>query len=679
MQGNEKSIIDYLTKNAEVFPEKAAFILLDNEEMVQNTISYKDLEARAKEISLQLRIQNFSTERILLFIQDPIQFIISFLACQYAGAIPVPVPYAKSDAHFLKLEGIVEDAQVKAIICSSLSLPAVQRGLRAYITHNQTTIMEMDSIPVDSLSSYVFQPLYHNISFLQYTSGSTSNPKGVVVSNQNLLSNQEMIKNVFGCRHDSIILSWLPFYHDMGLIGSILHSLYIGCTCILMLPLRFVQKPQSWLKAISKYKVTHTGGPNFAYDYCVDRVAIESISNLNLSTWEVAYNGSEPVRWETLQNFTQHFKAIGFRENAFYPCYGLAEGTLLIAGVKNQGMPALKIFNNDVQSIGLGTWNESLEDGRFPLVSCGRIAPEVEVKILSTDTGIQCEDGKMGEIHISGPNVTEGYWNKNLNSAFVHVDSKSYLKTGDIGCFYAEELFVAGRQKEMLIIRGQNYFPYDLELIASSSHSAVEPNGVAVFNRSDSQEIIVVAEIKRSCLKLLRSDDIINRIDQAIIAHFGLSPFDILLTTPSGLPRTTSGKIQRVKCWQLYKSQTFEVIESKRNVAKGKSNAEVESYLLQKVLERPVAQNIKAYVLCRIESRVGFSNLAAIDEGTKLTDLGLDSLRSIELINELNRDFAISLDAPKVMGSNSFTSLIEWIENILWLKNEPASGEEIVI
>jgi acyl-CoA synthetase (AMP-forming)/AMP-acid ligase II/acyl carrier protein len=677
MQGDKKNIFDYVAAQALAFSKKDAFILLDNQENVHRRISYTKLEAEVKELAWHLRTKNFYGQRIMLFYQDPIQFIIAFLACQYEGAIPVPVAYAKSDSHFLKLKGIFEDAQVKSILCSSVSVQALQRSLRTYLPGNDIAIIDTDQVRIGDSSLVDFRPQYHNISFLQYTSGSTSQPKGVMVSNQNLLSNQKMIAGVFGCTQDSVILSWLPFYHDMGLIGNILHAIYTGCSCILMSPMRFIQKPQCWLEAISKYKVTHSGGPNFSYDRCIDRVSIDNVYDLDLSAWKVAFNGSEPVRWKTIQDFAKLFNVIGFNENAFYPCYGLAEGTLLVAGEKNEGPPVIKMFDPDAQSI--EAWNNSPQNSGFPLVSCGGIASGVEVKIISISEGIECEEGKMGEIHIAGPNVTEGYWNKNRNLSFTVVDSKPFFKTGDLGCFYAGELFVAGRQKEMLIIHGQNYFPYDVELIASDSHPAIESNGVAVFNHNDSVEIIVVAEIKRICLKRLQPAEIINCIDQAIIAHFGLIAFDILLITSSGLPRTTSGKIQRLKCQQVYRTRSFEVIESKQNITKAKLGAEKETQLLQKVLQEPIAQNIKLYVISRIESRVGFSGILAIDEETKLTDLGLDSLRGIELINELNSDFDINLDAPRVLGSNSFSSLVEWIENILWLKNEPVSEERIII
>ncbi len=331
-----KSIIDRLIQHTGTFPQKTVFITPGNEETEEIRVTYQELATRVTGLAIQLMDQQLTGTRALLVYQDVMEFIIAFLACQYAGIIAVPVPYVKGTKQFIRLTGIMEDAQAGVVLCAGRSIAFLQKGLHDYLSLHQTGIISTDIESSSTLLPFTRGTVYNEIAFIQYTSGSTGRPKGVVVSHRNLLHNQQLIKDTFNGDEHAVIFSWLPFHHDMGLIGNILHTIYVGCTGVLMSPFHFVQKPARWLEAITTYRVTHSGAPNFAYDLCVNKIAQEDLSRFELSSWKVAFNGSEPVRFDTLQRFASFFKPAGFSAHSFFPCYGLAEATLLVSGGKDR-------------------------------------------------------------------------------------------------------------------------------------------------------------------------------------------------------------------------------------------------------------------------------------------------------------------------------------------------------
>jgi acyl-CoA synthetase (AMP-forming)/AMP-acid ligase II/acyl carrier protein len=480
-----------------------------------------------------------------------------------------------------------------------------------------------------------------------------------MITHQNLMSNQAQIQTAFGCDEQSVIFSWLPFHHDMGLIGNILHTIYVGCTGILMSPFHFIQRPGRWLEGIGKYKATHSGAPNFAYDLCVNKISPSEITSLDLFSWKVAFNGSEPIRADTIQQFSDYFKEAGFNENSFYPCYGMAEATLMVSGYKT-GKPPLTI---EVDK---------------KLVSSGSIVPGMSVKILNGADLHECGELEAGEVYISGDNVTSGYWNKDNSSLFHQIDHQLFFPTGDLGFFYKNEIFIHGRLKEMLIIRGENIYPYDIEQMIAKRISVVEPNGVAVFSVNIPEEAcVVVAEIKRTSLKDVDVFHTIRLIENEVIDSFGIVPHDILLINPLGIPRTTSGKIQRLKCNENYVQQVFNVIGSREKLTP--SSLINNDALLSAVKDNGDVEAIRSYLIQVIESKTGSIKKTSLHEFTELTSMGIDSLRAMELVNTVNKDLHINIDVTKVFQDNTLSGLIKSIEDVLWLKNEQTSGGEIII
>jgi acyl-CoA synthetase (AMP-forming)/AMP-acid ligase II/acyl carrier protein len=673
------NFVNYLLLHSHIYPRNIAFHILENEGSVERKICWWELELKVKIAASQLTLKKLPGKRAVLIYQDTLEFIISFLACQYAGIIAVPVPYAKGSKQLSRLLAIINDAQATAILCTRYSLHHLQQSLGGVLADGIEMIVTDTTFSPEEI--HLNPPVGANeIAFIQYTSGSTGKPKGVVISSCNLIHNQRLIKATFGCDQQSIIFSWLPFHHDMGLIGNILHTVYVGCTCILMPPSRFIQTPKKWLEAISHYKVTHSGAPNFAYDLCVNKITPGELEKLDLSNWKVAYNGSEPVRHETLQKFSNQFKAAGFNPNAFYPCYGLAEATLLVSGKKQHQQPTVIFI--DKQSVGNGVVRiiDKEESNAWPIVSAGKLAGETALVIISTHQVQPCGELEAGEICISGKSVSTGYWNKDNSETFYELHGQRFLRTGDLGFLYKGELFVYGRLKEMLIIRGRNVYPYDIEQMVANSDPAIEINGVALFSINDlDEEFVIVVEIKRALIDNLDKERLIHVIDKIVSGSFGVSPFDIVLTTSFGIPRTTSGKLQRTKCRDSYRGNAFSVIASKSGLSKKNGQREKNVFLLTEVLRDSCYENIKAYVIDLIESKIGNLPASLINDSSELTEIGVDSLRAMEIINTINKDLSIQIDATKIYQHNTLGSLISTTENMLWLKTEQFSGNEITI
>lgn len=660
------------------WPEKPAFIFLEDGEKIERRVSYGYLETRTRRIASGLVYRGLEGKRALLIYQDTVEFAISFLACQYAGVVAVPVYYAKGLRHMAKLENIINDAQIGVVLTSS----GLQVSLKELLTDSRFNTSHIEIIATDVDVSLEGGELLekesaNNIAFIQYTSGSTGVPKGVVITKENLVANQEIIIKAFSCTKDSVLFSWLPFQHDMGLIGNILHAVYVGFTCVLMSPLHFMQKPQRWLDGISTYRVTHSGAPNFAYDLCVSKVPEQALSGLDLSCWRLAYNGSEPVQYNTLQRFSRYFSASGFNIEAFFPCYGLAEATLMVSGYK-QYLPPLTIFVNKHSRNGkIEIVTESAPDAAA-VVSSGIVPNGMDVKIVSQTTGMECGDLEEGEITISGNSVTRGYWNKEEDGLYRIIDGRKFLRTGDIGFLHQGQLFVWGRLKEMIISRGQNMYPDDIEQVVAEKIPSVELHGVAAFGiQIPEEQFVIVAEIKRTCLSTLDTAVVLKTIDQAVVESIGAEPYDIVLIKPSAIPRTTSGKLQRLKCREIYREGGFPVIASKLSMPED-FLADDRSLLIKAVKDNETKAAVQAYLASLIKAKGGTID-SLLPDTIEFTAMGIDSLKAMELINAVNSDLSINIDAATAYRENSLQRLTEIIQTMLWLKKETVTGSEIIL
>lgn len=673
----DDNIVRYLLSFSIKFPEKTAFTTLDSSLQEKDKISYSELASRVEQLSTRNNFKKHSQKCAVLFYNSVNDFVIAFLACQNLGIIPIPVPFSKGGKQFKRISNILSDSSATVIFCSIASEKYLKSSLLDYPDLTSVEVVSTNEFSDSAVLKLNLNTTDQKISFIQYTSGSTNSPKGVIVSKGNLIHNQGLLKEAFKCDEESRIFSWLPFHHDMGLVGNILHTIYTGCTCIVMSSFHFVQKPQSWLEAISKFNITHSGGPNFSYDMCVDKTSGEVFKRLDLSSWKVAYNGSEQVRSETLSRFSNHFKEAGFKEDAFYPCYGLAECTLLVSGAKEREKSlVVHIDKKSLSADQIVLAPQDVEDS-YSIVSNGKIINGSTVKIIGLSGQRECHDLQQGEICIAGRSVTDGYWNKSTDHLFYEINNEKFLRSGDIGFFYQDQLFICGRYKEVLIIRGRNLYPYDIEEAISLNHEAINRNGVVAFSVNDN--LIVIVEIKRTYLHKNIFNEVLVGVNSLVTSSFNIAPYDIVLTIESGIPRTTSGKLQRVKCQSDYNFQKIRILASKLHVLPDGLSLDEFSAYKEQVLLLKDSDSIKKYLLDLIHRKVGISSVNHISENTELTGIGIDSIKLMEIINHINTDLDIHLDAPMIFEDNTIHAITGLIEGLLWLRNEPIAGKEVIL
>jgi acyl-CoA synthetase (AMP-forming)/AMP-acid ligase II len=538
-----RDIISDLFRWAAEKPSSPAFLFLTNTGAITQTMTFAELRDRAVALAARLRLEIGRGDRAALMFYPGLDFVVAFFACLHAGLIAVPMAPPRRLATRDATEGILANAAPR-ILLTTHALAASSRR-RERLPLNGLAVLEVDRVanPEGVPDS---QPLLGEIAFLQYTSGSTSDPKGVVVTHDSLASNLAMMKSSFGTTSRSVFASWLPLFHDMGLVANALHAVSVGATCILMAPLTFMQRPIRWLRAISDHRVNIAGAPNFAFDHCVDRIKPEDAAGLDLSCWRVAFNGAEPVQSGTLDRFARAFATIGFDPRAFFPCYGMAETTVMISGKTDLTREPQK----------------RRHDGRT-LVSCGSSLAGEEIAIVEPALRSPCPAGATGEIWVRGPHVSPGYWRNDEASAAsfgAHLDriddTGGWLRTGDLA-FLDEngELFVTGRLKDTLIIRGQNYYPQDLEWSASDSHPALQRQMAAAFAIAGSGEepkFVLLQEVERKWRGRVSVRTLEAAIREALAHDHGIAAHRIVIVASGVIPRTTSGKVQRARARELW-------------------------------------------------------------------------------------------------------------------------------
>ena len=523
------------------------------------SITYEDLDRRAKTIGAWLQSRRLEGERALLMFQPGLDFIAAFFGCVYANVLAVPVYPLKRNRNAARLQAVIENARPAIGLVSESLSDRVSAALSAVPTASGMQWVTLQQIALDSThadwrTSHVTR---ETVAFLQYTSGSTSQPKGVMVTHGNMLHNQRLIREAFQTTSDDIVVGWLPPYHDMGLLGNILHPLYSGCRCVLMAPHAFLQRPGRWLEVISRFKGTISGGPNFAYDLCTERVSAEQRAQLDLASWRVAFNGAEPIRLETLDRFAETFSVSGLQRRAFFPCYGLAEGTLMVSGGVPEAEPVVQAVSKDALELNQVVLSDGTDGVSTSLVGCGRTLLEQRLVIVHPESLQECAADEIGEIWVMGSSVAKGYWGRNeeTSQAFRAYLPESgegpFLRTGDLGCVRDGELFVTGRIKDLLILRGRNYYPQDLEWTAAQAHEALPLGGGAAFTIEigHQERPVIVHEINR------RGDWHLPDVTEAVrraVAEEDLELAAVVLIKPGSLPRTTSGKVRRQSCRQAF-------------------------------------------------------------------------------------------------------------------------------
>lgn len=559
-------LYDAFSDHVDAFPNRVALEWLDNGTTSQ-AITYAQLATRAETLAKGLRTCTAYGDRVLLALDMSLDFIAAFLACQYAGRIAVPIavpPNRESEAR-TRATQIWRHSDATRIIVSERTLtnasarpPLAEVPLTSDV---YLTLPKLEAFAATSNTRDGRTP--HEIAFLQYTSGTTSKPKGVIVQQSNLLDNLTHIRERFAHHQDSVGVIWLPAHHDMGLVGGLLQPLYTGFRCILMSPLQFVQRPLRWLEAISEYRATTSGGPCFAYDLCLRRIRAEDLDRLDLSSWSVAFVGAEKVRAAVMRAFTKRFAPVGFRSKAITPCYGLAEATLMVSSY--QATVESRIVALSRTALAQGKAEPAVappSDARtIESVSCGRVVSGHEAIIVDPKTHHKLPEGHVGELWLRGPSVAQGYFADPIATASnfgaqaaSHTQKASYLRTGDQAFFLNGELHICGRYKNTIIIRGKKYSSEDIEQLLQTNHAVLVSHGGAAFGSEfeGEESLVIVHELERAALRD-DLDPIRSSLQKTLGTQLGLKAADIVFVLPASLPRTTSGKLQHATCRELYR------------------------------------------------------------------------------------------------------------------------------
>ncbi|MCA9999166.1 MAG: fatty acyl-AMP ligase, partial [Anaerolineales bacterium] len=560
------TLVELLRLRAAAQPEKLAYAYLPDGETDSIHLTYAQLDIQARAIAAWLQSRGQQGDRVLLLYPPGLDYIAAYFGCLYAGFIAVPAYPPRLNRPSPRIQGIVRDAGATLAIADTQILTSLSRRFEHMPELASLQWLNSETISSDMAANWR-EPVVtaDTIAFLQYTSGSTSAPKGVIVSHGNLIHNLEAIWHGFHLTPDGIGVFWLPSYHDMGLIGGILAPMYIGGPSYLMAPAAFLQRPFRWLQAISRYQGSISGAPNFAYKLCVEKITPEQRQQLDLSSWQVAFSGAEPVNPDTMREFAETFAPHSFNPAAFYPCYGLAEGTLIASGGDGPGplhtltVDREAIARNQVQPIDPGSNSQTL-------VSCGQTIPGQTITIVNPETEQPVAPGEIGEVWLSGPSVAQGYWGLEEQTAVTFHATlpntpRRHLRTGDLGFLHDGNLFITGRLKDLIIIRGRNLYPQDIEHTAWQSHEALEPGAGAAFSiTADGEEkLALVYEVKRQH-RNIGADAVATAVRNAIAQEHGVQLHTLRLVKPLAVPKTSSGKIRRAATRQQLLAEELPVV-----------------------------------------------------------------------------------------------------------------------
>lgn len=651
------NLIRTLRRHTEKSPDQPAFIHLLNGQPSQAVLTYDQLEQRAHAIAAHLQNMGLAGQRLLLVYPPGLDFITAFFGCLYAGCVAVPTYPPHRHRIVDRFHAIAADAGVSIALSTSSaatqfqSLIGPKSGKAA--TSSQILWLATDEIP-DEVAEQWSEPVITSdtLAMLQYTSGSTSQPKGVMISHANLIDNTRTIHHAFGIQQEDHGVSWLPTYHDMGLVGSILVSVFAGSTNVLISPTDFLQKPLTWLAAISQYRATVSGGPNFAYDLCVRRITDEQRATLDLSSWALAFVGAEPIQPAMLDRFAAAFAPCGFKPSAFYPCYGLAEATLMVSGARRGRGATVQAFDDTALT---ENHVEPVPDGNGQarrLVACGSPVDTIRVAIVNSDTRTEAAPGCVGEIWVAGASVGQGYWhnprltNHSFNAHLSNTGEGPFLRTGDLGFMSDGQLYVTGRREDLIIVRGLNRYSQDIEATARLSHPLLEAGYGAAFAVDDHgcQRLILVQEAKhngKTDWKL-----VLDAVRMAVLDEHDLALDTIVLVRSGTIPKTSSGKIQRHACREAFLGGELKTLAEYTGLMVENSDPSdpispgIKGTDSSMPHSAPHSSQLSAFTaICQHAHALAGAALSALTPNTSIIALGLDSLQRLELVAAIEKTF----------------------------------------
>lgn len=597
---SDSSLVDRLERHADQMPDRVVYTWLDDDGRVEQQFTFAELASRARTLAARFTEHAAPGERALLLYPHGLEFIAAFIACLYVGVVAVPAYPPRRNRSILRLTAIHRDAEPRLILTSS----EVADNLTGQFGDggSDSTVMVTDPIPTDGRATWR-RPLLDpgSLAFIQYTSGSTGTPKGVMVSHGNIAANEATIARSFRHSKATVVVGWLPLFHDMGLIGNVIQPLYVGCPYVHVSPVTFLREPIRWLRAISDFGGTTSGAPNFAYDHCVNQITEEEKDALDIRSLTLLYNDAEPVRSRTLDRFAGAFARCGFRREAFFLCYGMAETTLLASG----GPPQRPLVFLPVRSSALEAHRlvpcEDHEPDTQVLVGCGRTGhgTRIVIVIVDPERSRRAAPDAVGEIWVSGPSVAQGYWNRpeetgqTFRAYLADTGEGPFLRTGDLGFIRDGEVFITGRIKDLIIIRGRNIYPHDGEATVERTLDFVAANTCAAFATAhrDGERLTLVIEADRATVSTARKaghrveaggsipqlDDLVERVRQTIADEFDVTPHAVNFVRPGTFPRTSSDKVQRRACRQGFERGELEVVYAWQGVELTKTTERTET------------------------------------------------------------------------------------------------------
>jgi 7-keto-8-aminopelargonate synthetase-like enzyme/acyl-CoA synthetase (AMP-forming)/AMP-acid ligase II/acyl carrier protein len=635
---SSQNLVELLRWRARHQPDQRAFTFLLDGETTAEHLTYAALDRQARTIAAHLQRVSDPGDRALLLYPTGLPYIAAFFGCLYAGVIAVPAYPPTRRRSLSRLRTMLAEAQPAcALTTSALQAEIVKHDVE------QTLRTSLGWLATDALVPGAWQEpsvTGDTLAFLQYTSGSTASPRGVMVSHGNVLHNERLMRDAFRHAENTVVVGWVPLYHDMGLIGNVLHAVYLGVPSILMAPLAFLQKPVRWLRAITRYRATTSCAPNFGYKLCVRTITREQRVGLDLSSWAVAISGAEPVQADSLQRFGAAFASCGFRREAFYPCYGLAEATLFVSGVKRGATPVVHVV--DARALEQHRVSPVVRDHRDgqPIVSCGQPAGDQRVVVVDPVTCRPCAADRVGELWVAGASVAGGYWQRpeetaeTFRAVLADTGAGPFLRTGDLGFVLDGEVCITGRLKDLLILRGQNHYPHDIEWTVERSHRALRPGSGAAFtvDVEGEEQLIVAQEVERGALRTVDVEAVAWAIRRAVAERHALQVHAVVLLGPRTLPRTSSGKVRRHACRAAFVAGRLDHVGmsvlSSAAMAEDDRQLDRATLLALAPADRPPVLTSWLRALVAAGLQVNSSRIAAEEP---LGKLGIDSLAAVGL------------------------------------------------
>ncbi len=695
------TLVDLLRYRALDQPDKKTYTFLQDGETEAGSLTYQELDLQARAIAAYLQSINATGERVLLLYPPGLEFIAGLFGCLYAGAIAIPAQPPRPNQSLSRLEAIATHADVKVAFTTSSLSAYLENRFAESPELAKMHLLATNNIANDVAADWQKPTLSSDIlAFLQYTSGSTGTPKGVATAHSNLMHNLALCHTAREFTSNSRTVSWLPFGHTSGLIVGAIQPLYSDFPVTLMSPLDFLQKPLRWLMAISRYKGTQSLAPNFAYDMACFQTTAEQREILDLSSWEWAACGAEPVRAETIERFVATFEPYGFRREAFTPGYGMAESVLVISlGLKKQP-PVIQNIEKAAFEQNRVVVAVAESESTKKIVSCGRTWLDQKILIVNPESLMPCPVEEVGEIWVSSPSVARGYWNRpdatkvtfhsyladtNVTVSEAGRDGAQagrspgpFLRTGDLGFLLDGELFVTGRLKDLIIIRGRNHYPQDIEFTVEKSHPALQPSCSAAFSvEVESEERLVIAcEVKETYLENLNVDEVVTAIRQAVSQQHDLQIYAVLLLKTASIPKTSSNKIQRHACRVGFLDGSLDVVGE----WKSKTDSKLDPFpdLQPSDKQEPFQQQsqtvetIQAWLIDKISQQLKIAP-QDIEVRESLTRYALDSVQAVNISGELENWLGRRLSPSLLWDYPTIEQLTQYLVG----ESEPASKQSI--